>query len=80
MVTLLYGSGLRLLECCRLRVKDIDLGRHQMTVRSGKGDRDRVVPLPATSMTQERSNKPLQPTSGGRAVGESGSMGSAARG
>ena len=46
--TLLYGSGLRLLECCRLRVKDIDFGRHQIVVHSGKGDNDRVTMLPAT--------------------------------
>ena len=40
------GSGLRVLECCRLRVKDIDFGRHQIAVRDGKGEKDRVVPLP----------------------------------
>jgi len=43
---LLYGSGLRLLECLRLRVKDLDLDRHQLTVREGKGDRDRATLLP----------------------------------
>jgi integron integrase len=47
MATLLYGSGLRLLECCRLRVKDIDFARHQVTVRRGKGDKDRATMLPA---------------------------------
>jgi integrase len=47
MAILLYGSGLRLLECARLRVKDIDFARHQITVRAGKGDKDRVTPLPA---------------------------------
>jgi len=47
MATLLYGSGLRLLECCRLRVKDVDLTRNQILVRSGKGDRDRATMLPA---------------------------------
>ena len=47
MAALLYGSGLRLLECCRLRVKDVDFGRHQLTVRRGKGDKDRVTMLPA---------------------------------
>ncbi len=46
MVSLLYGAGLRLLECCRLRVKDIDLGRNEIIVRSGKGDRDRRTMLP----------------------------------
>jgi integron integrase len=42
----LYGSGLRLLECLRLRVKDIDFGYRQITVREGKGMRERVTILP----------------------------------
>jgi integron integrase len=46
MALLLYGSGLRVLECCRLRVHDVDIGRRQLTVRSGKGDRDRHTLLP----------------------------------
>ena len=46
MATLLYGAGLRLLECARLRVKDVDFARRQIVVRSGKGNRDRVAPLP----------------------------------
>ena len=46
MVELLYGSGLRILECCRLRVKDVDFARRQIVVREGKGGKDRVVPLP----------------------------------
>lgn len=46
MAHLLYGSGLRLMECVRLRVKDVDLGYLQITVRQGKGDRDRVTMLP----------------------------------
>jgi len=41
MATLLYGSGLRLLECCRLRVQDIDFGMNQIVVRDGKGAKDR---------------------------------------
>jgi len=48
MVTLLYASGLRLLECARLRIKDVDFGSNQITVRSGKGDKDRVTLLPET--------------------------------
>jgi integron integrase len=47
MAVLLYGAGLRLLECARLRVKDIDFAANQIVVRSGKGDRDRVTLLPA---------------------------------
>jgi integron integrase len=46
MATLLYGSGLRLLECCRLRVKDVDFARNQLVVRRGKGDKDRATMLP----------------------------------
>lgn len=47
MVVLLYGSGLRLLECARLRVSDVAVGRKQITVRAGKRATDRVTPLPA---------------------------------
>ncbi len=47
MATLLYGSGLRLLECCRLRVQDVDFGMNQIVVRDGKGAQDRVTVLPA---------------------------------
>jgi integron integrase len=48
MAILMYGSGLRLLECARLRVKDIDFVRHQVIVRAGKGDKDRITTLPRT--------------------------------
>ena len=41
----MYGSGLRLMECCRLRVKDIDFQRRQLLIREAKGDKDRAVPL-----------------------------------
>ncbi|HOT28826.1 MAG TPA: integron integrase [Candidatus Ozemobacteraceae bacterium] len=46
MAGLCYGSGLRLMECLRLRVKDIVFEKGQITVREGKGSKDRVVPLP----------------------------------
>ena len=46
MATLLYGSGLRLMECLRLRVKDVDFFYNQIVVRDGKGRRDRVTMLP----------------------------------
>jgi integron integrase len=46
MAKVLYGSGLRLMECLRLRVKDIDFGNHQIVVRDGKGEDDRVTILP----------------------------------
>lgn len=44
-VALMYGSGLRILECMSLRVKDIDILRREILVRGGKGDKDRRVPL-----------------------------------
>ena len=46
MTQLLYGSGLRLQECCQLRVKDVDFERGELRVRRGKGQRDRVTVLP----------------------------------
>jgi integron integrase len=48
MAILLYGAGLRLLECCRLRVKDVDSATNQIVIRDGKGRKDRVTMLPAT--------------------------------
>ena len=46
VASLMYGSGLRLLECAQLRVKDLDLERLELTVRDGKGRKDRVTVLP----------------------------------
>jgi integron integrase len=46
MASLLYGAGLRLMECLRLRVKDVDFGYRQLIVRDGKGQQDRVTMLP----------------------------------
>jgi integron integrase len=46
MASLLYGSGLRLNECLRLRVQDLDFAKGELTVRSGKGAKDRVTMLP----------------------------------
>jgi integron integrase len=48
IATLLYGGGLRLIECLRLRVKDLDWERQQLCVRQGKGRRDRFTTLPAS--------------------------------
>jgi integron integrase len=46
MVSLMYGAGLRLLECARLRIKDVDFARGEITVRNGKGGKDRRTMLP----------------------------------
>ncbi len=53
---LLYGSGLRLMEALRLRVKDVDFQARQLTVRSGKGDKDRVTVLPDSLMEPLREH------------------------
>jgi integron integrase len=49
MARLMYGAGLRLMECCRLRMKDVDFERGQLTIREGKGDKDRYVMLPTAA-------------------------------
>jgi integrase len=46
MSSLMYGAGLRLMECAELRVKDVNLDRGELTVRDGKGGKDRVTMLP----------------------------------
>ncbi len=48
VATLLYGSGLRIMEAVQLRIKDTDVQMKQLTVRSGKGDKDRFTTFPAT--------------------------------
>lgn len=48
ITSLLYGSGLRVMECLRLRVKDIDLAKREIVVREGKGFKDRVTMLPVS--------------------------------
>ena len=49
-VLLMYGGGLRLMECLTLRVKDVDLERREMVVRAGKGGKDRRVPLAVSAI------------------------------
>jgi integrase len=51
MAQLLYGSGLRLMECLRLRVKDLDFAQCQLIVRDGKGMQDRITMLPEGLIT-----------------------------
>jgi hypothetical protein len=46
MANLLYGTGMRLMECVRLRVKDVDFERGEILIRDGKGGKDRVTMLP----------------------------------
>ncbi len=58
MVELLYGSGMRLMECCRLRIKDVDFQRSQLMVRRSKGNKDRAVPFPVR--TRERLRKQIE--------------------
>lgn len=48
--TLMYGSGLRLMECLRLRIQDVDFERREIMVRGGKGDKDRMTILPASTV------------------------------
>ena len=50
MACLLYGAGLRLMECTRLRIKDVDFARREITVRQGKGGKDRRTMLPAMAV------------------------------
>ena len=54
--SLLYGSGLRLRECLTLRIKDLDFGMRQITVRGGKGDKDRVTMLPESVVPELESH------------------------
>jgi integron integrase len=73
MCSLMYGSGLRLLECCRLRVKDVDFSRAEITVHDGKGRKDRLTVLPDRlapilrqhiERVQEQHNRDLEGTAG----------------
>ena len=54
VVMLLYGSGLRLLEALRMRVKDVDFDQDQIVVRGGKGDKDRITMLPQSIRAELR--------------------------
>lgn len=56
MASLLYGAGMRLMDCVRLRVQDVDFGYQQIIIRDGKGKKDRVVPLPERLATSLQSH------------------------
>jgi integron integrase len=58
MASLLYGCGLRLMECLRLRVKDLDFQYRQITVRDGKGEKDRITMLPGALIEPLRLHLP----------------------
>ena len=61
MAALLYGAGLRLMECLRLRVKDVDFTYRQITVRDGKGQKDRITMLPESSVELLQRSSPATP-------------------
>ena len=56
MARLIYGTGMRLMECVRLRVKDVDLEKREIVVRHGKGGRDRMTMLPESLVTPLREH------------------------
>lgn len=56
MARLLYGTGMRLMECVRLRVKDVDFERGELTIRQGKGGKDRLTMLPASLVPSLRAH------------------------
>jgi len=56
MAELIYGTGLRIGECVKLRIKDVDFDNNQITVRAGKGYKDRVTLLPATIVPSLRTH------------------------
>ena len=60
MANLLYGCGMRLMECVRLRVLDVDFGYQQILIREAKGNKDRVTPIPQTVV--ERLKQQIEST------------------
>jgi integron integrase len=83
VVSLLYGSGLRILECVSLRVKDVDLERCEITVRQGKGGKDRRAPLAKSAIAdlkrQLRTSYRLWSADGKRGIRVTGIDGALAR-
>jgi integron integrase len=56
MARLLYGTGMRLMECVRLRIKDVDFERHEIIIRDGKGGKDRVTMLPLSLVNELKTH------------------------
>jgi integron integrase len=56
MATLIYGSGMRLLECLRLRIKDVDFDYKQLVIRDAKGQKDRITVLPVSLVEPLRAH------------------------
>lgn len=71
MASLMYGTGLRVMECLRLRIQDLDFGYRQIVVRNGKGGKDRFVPLPDSlaGALQEQTGAALRVREGDLADG-----------
>lgn len=87
MAQLLYGSGLRLGECCQLRIKDLDLDRLELVVREGKGVKDRITMIPeslraplAAQVAQARAEWHRRRAAGGGYVSYPGADGPKAKG
>ena len=70
MARLLYGTGMRLMECVRLRVKDLDFGRRETMIRDGKGAKDRVPHRPDGADVKHRSTNAERASSAMRAQDE----------
>jgi integron integrase len=60
MANMLYGTGMRLMECVRLRIKDVDFERGEILIREGKGGKDRVTMLPASVVSGLRTHLELR--------------------
>ena len=60
MIQLMYGSGMRVSECVRLRILDMDFSYQQIVIREGKGKKDRGVPMPGSLIADRRITGPDQ--------------------
>ncbi len=74
IAALLYGAGLRLLEACHLRIQDVDFDHHQLVIRSGKGNKDRVTMLPSSLRDELRAHLERSRETFEQEIGEGGSI------